>query len=308
MVELKHSDPEGYCAASDHPDWNQSFYFNFYDPAQETGGFIRLGVLENRQEANMWFVIFRQGRPLFSRLNLNLPYTDQRLTNGITLAGVTARAEEALKRATVKFDEPSFQLDLEWDAILPMTDSIELSAGGEDDAFAKEMTHYHPEGTCTVKGTIRLKDGTSISIDGKGFRDLSYGPRNWDYLAHYRLAWPIFDNGLSIVAVHGFATNGGDNYMRMVGKNGKWIGVTDIQEEITYEEDQMTMRLGKWRVTDEEGDVHEFTSRRIYRWMFPLDTFVVTEHMMEYTLADGTKGYGLGECGFRFPWAGNGEG
>jgi hypothetical protein len=34
---------------------------------------------------------------------------------------------------------------------------------------------------------------------------------------------------------------------------------------------------------------------------------VVTEHMMEYTLADGTKGYGLGECGFRFPWSGNGE-
>mgnify|MGYP003530297050 CR=1 FL=1 len=43
-----------------------------------------------------------------------------------------------------------------------------------------------------------------IAIDGKGFRDLSVGPRNWDFMRHYRLAWPIFDNGLAIVAVHGF--------------------------------------------------------------------------------------------------------
>lgn len=300
-------DPEGYCPANDHPDWNQSFYFNFYDPAQKTGGFIRVGILENRQEANLWFVFFRDGRPLFTRLNMNLPYTADRLAGGVTLAGVTLKALEPLKAASVVFDQPHFKVDLAWNAILPMTDSIELSAGGADDAFAKEITHYHPEGTCRVTGTITLRDGETIAIDGKGFRDLSFGPRNWDFLRHYRLAWPIFDNGLAIVAVHGIAADGSDNYMRMVGKNGKWIGVTDIKERIVYEDDDMTMRSGEWRVTDADGEVHAFTSRRLFRWMFPFDTFVLTEHMMEYTLADGTKGYGLGECGFRFPWAGNGE-
>ena len=44
-------DPEGYCPANDHPDWNQSFYFNFYDPERRTGAFIRVGILENREEA-----------------------------------------------------------------------------------------------------------------------------------------------------------------------------------------------------------------------------------------------------------------
>ena len=299
--------PEGYCPANDHPDWNQSFYFNFYDPAQKTGAFIRVGILENRNEANLWFVFFRDGRPLFTRLNMNLPYTSDRLADGITLAGVTLKSVEPLKSASVTFDQPHFKVDLAWNAILPMTDSIELSAGGEDDAFAKEMTHYHPEGTCRVTGTITLVDGETIAIDGKGFRDLSFGPRNWDFMRHYRLAWPIFDNGLAIVAVHGIATNGSDNYMRMVGKNGKWIGVTDIQERIVFEDDDMTMKSCEWTVTDADGDVHRFTGRRIFRWMFPFDTFVLTEHMMEYTLADGTIGYGLGECGFRFPWAGNGE-
>lgn len=299
-------DPEGYCPANEHPDWNQSFYFNFYDPEQKTGAFIRVGILENRDEANLWFVFFRDGRPLFTRLNMNLPYTKDRLSGGVTLAGVTLKAIEPLKSATVSFDQPHFKVDLAWNAILPMTDSIELSGGGADDAFAKEMTHYHPEGTCTVTGTIGLRDGETIKIDGKGFRDLSYGPRNWDFLQHYRLAWPIFDNGLSIVAVHGTATNGSDNYMRMVGKNGKWIAMTDLKESIVFEDDDMTMKSGVWEATDADGEVHQFTSKRLFRWLFPFDTFVLTEHMMEYTLADGTKGYGLGECGFRFPWAGNG--
>src|SRR3546814_11350262 len=78
-----------------------------------------------------------------------------------------------------------------------MTDSIELTGGGGDDGFAKEMSHYHPEGTCRVTGSITLRDGERIPIDAKGFRDLSVGPRNWDYMRHYRLAWHIFDNGIS---------------------------------------------------------------------------------------------------------------
>lgn len=302
-----HIDPEGYCAANDHPDWNQSFYFNFYDPVAETGAFIRVGILENRRETNLWFVFFRHGKPLFTRLNMNLPYTDKRLSGGLTVAGVTLKAIEPLKHARVGFDEPGFKVALDWTAILPMTDSIELSAAGADDGFAKEISHYHPEGTCHVRGTITLGDGEILAIDGKGFRDLSVGPRNWDYMRHYRLAWPIFDNGLSIVAVHGIATTGADAYMRMVGRNGRWIGVADMKDRNVYEDDGMTIRSMHWTVTDATGHLHEFTAEPLFRWFFPFDTFVLAEHMMEYTLADGTKGYGLGECGFRFPWAGNGE-
>jgi hypothetical protein len=300
-------DPEGYCPASDHPDWNQSIYFNFYDPIAKTGGFIRMGLLENRDEANMWFVLFRDGRPLFSRLNMNLPYTKNRLKDGVTLAGVTLKSTRPMEAATLSFEHKGFKADLNFDAILPMQDCINLSKTGEDDGFAKELTNIHPEGTCAVTGQITLQDGETITIDGKGFRDLSVGPRNWDYMRHYRLAWPIFDNGLSVVAVHGITTTGADAWMRMVGKNGKWIAVTHIEDRNVFEDDCMTIKSMHWKVTDADGDVHEFTGRPLYRWMFPLDTFVLTEHMIEYTLADGTKGYGLGECGFRFPWAGNGE-
>src|SRR3546814_15742268 len=100
------------------------------------------------------------------------------------------------------------------------------------------MSHYHPEGTCRVTGSITLRDGERIPIDAKGFRDLSVGPRNWDYMRHYRLAWPIFDNGLSIVAVHGFSTTGKDAWMRTVGK--------DRSEERRVGKDGVGMCRSRW--------------------------------------------------------------
>lgn len=308
-MAITNLDPEGYCPANDHPRWNQSVYFNFYDPKTETGCFIRVGILENLQEANSWFAFFRHGKPLFTRINMNLPYTEQRIGigDGLDIAGMHIQSLDRLKKARVTFDDRAFKVDLTWEEILPMQDAIHLSDAGEDDGFAKEIAHIHMEGTCKVTGTITLLDGEVIPVDGKGFRDLAVGPRNWDFIRHYRLAWPIFDNGLSIVSTHGTSTTGQDAYIKMVGKNGKWIPVTSIEDRNYYESDDMTLKGMHWKVTDADGGVHEFTARRLYRWSFPFDTYVLTEHMMEYTLADGTKGYGLGECGFRFPWAGNGE-
>ena len=299
--------PEGYCPANDHPRWNQSVYFNFYDPEQRTGCFIRIGILENLQESNCWFVFFRDGKPLFTRINQNLPYTDKRIADGLDIAGIRVKALEPLKRVKVEFDIPDFAVDLEWNAILPMQDAIHLTQNGDDDGFAKEIAHVHMEGTCAVTGTIRLRDGEVLNIDGKGFRDIAVGPRNWDFIKHYRLAWPIFDTGLSIVATHGMSIDGRDAYIRMIGQNGKWSAVSKIEDRNTFEDDDITLNEMNWAVTAADGERYEFTARNLFRFTFPFDTYVLTEHMMEYTLADGTKGYGLGECGFRFPWAGNGE-
>jgi hypothetical protein len=308
MATVTEIDPEGYCPANDHPRWNQSVYFNFYDPATRTGCFIRVGILENLRETNNWFVFFRDGKPLFTRMNMNLPYTDKRIGTGLEVAGVRITSQERFSKARVQFDEPAFKIDLHWESILPMHDAINTSNTGSDDAFAKEIAFVHMEGSCRVTGTITLASGEAIAIDGKGFRDIAVGPRNWDYMRHYRLAWPIFDNGLTIVATHGMSTTGQDAYIRMIAKDERqWIAVTDIDDHNVYEDDEMTLKSMYWKVTDADGDVHEFTGRSLFRWTFPFDTFVLTEHMMEYRLADGTLGYGLGECGFRFPWAGNGE-
>ncbi|MBR9910005.1 MAG: hypothetical protein GYB33_06575 [Gammaproteobacteria bacterium] len=310
MTELTHEfmaeNIERYIPNPDILKWNQSYYFNFYDRKQKTGGFFRIGILENQKEINCFAIFFRDGKPLFTRLNMNLPYSNDRLDPGITVAGMTMKATKPQQTAIVKVEADDFSAELEWDLIHPMGDSIALSKNGPDDAIAKELTYIHPEGFCNVSGKINLRTGEVITINDKGFRDLSIGPRNWTGLLHYRLAWPIFDNGVGIVAVHGI-TEKGDSYQKIIHDGERWMALDSVEEKITFEADEMTVKETHWKVTDEIGRVWEFTGKPLFRWQFPYDSFNFIEQMMEYKLADGTVGYGMSECGFSFPWQGNGN-
>lgn len=288
--------------------WNQSYFFNFYDPATRCGAFIRMGFLENLGESNCWAIVFRDGKPLFLRSNMNLPYTSARPDPGVELAGIGFKVIEPLKRCAVTIRQADFEADLVWDELYPLCDSITLGkdARSTDDSIGRELSHYHPEGVCTVTGELRLKTGETVAIDAKGFRDISVGPRNWSGVHHYRLAWPLFDNGMACIAVHGITT-GGDSYQKILHDGTRWMAIDRIEEEITYCEDQTGFAAVRWKLWDETGRLWDFTGKPLFRWQYPFDTFMMVEQMMEYRLADGTIGYGMGEGGFNFPWMGNGN-
>lgn len=288
--------------------WNQSYFFNFYDPATRCGAFIRMGFLENIGESNCWAIFFRDGKPLFVRSNMNLPYVADRPDPGVELAGIGMKVLSSLQTCAVTVDHPDFKADLVWDQLFEMCDSIRVGkdARSTDDSIGRELSHYHPEGVCTVKGTLHLKTGETVTIDARGFRDISAGPRNWAGVHHYRLAWPIFDNGMACVAVHGI-TSGGDSYQKILHDGTRWMAIDRIEETITYEADEMGFAAVRWKIWDETGRLWDFTGKPLFRWQYPFDTFVMVEQMMEYRLADGTIGYGMGEGGFNFPWRGNGN-
>jgi len=287
------------------PKWNQSFYFNFYDPVKKTGGFLRIGLLENLGETNAFAVFFRDGKPLFTRINMNLPHTPQRMDPRIEVAGLTMEAIVPLQKSRVAVSAEDFSADLVWDVIHPMADSIAMNKDGED-AISRELCYVHLEGFCRVKGAVTLRGGERIDIDCNGFRDLSVGPRNWAGLKHYRLAWPIFDNGMACVAVHGIAESG-HSYQKILHDGERWMSIDKIEEKIEFEADDMGFKHVHWKVWDETGRLWDFTGRPLFRWKFPFDTFIMIDQMMEFRLADGTIGYGMGEGGFRFPWSGNGN-
>jgi hypothetical protein len=297
---------ERYIPNPDIRKWNQSWYFNFYDRKTRTGGFIRVGILENLGETNGFTVFFRDGKPLFTRINMSLPLTMDRPDPGMTVAGTTIQVIEPLQKCRVSVDTDDFKAELVWDLRHPMCDSIAHSKAGADDAIARELAYIHPEGFCNVTGTITLADGEEIAIDDRGFRDISAGPRNWGGVHHYRLAWPIFDNGMACVAVHGI-TDHGDSYQKILHDGTRWQTIMTMDETVNFQPDEMTVKDVRWKVTDEDGRLWDFTGRPLFRWMFPFDTFIFTEQMMEFTLADGTLGYGMVECGFNFPWRGNGN-
>ena len=277
-----------------------------YDPQNKIGCFIRIGILENLKETNNLFIFFKDGKPLYTRLNMNLPYTPNRMDKGIEVAGVRVKSIEPLKTAHVEFSDVDFSASLIWETVHPMQDSVALTRNVQGDSLS-EISQLHMEAPCRVSGMITVRGGQRIEINGMGFRDISVGMRNWDVLRHYRLAWPIFSNGIAFAGLHGFLTSGQEVYMKMFHDGTEWLPVTKIDDRNEYDEDEMTLKSLSWKFWDSHDRIWEFTAKPLFRWFFPFNTYVLAEHMMEYRLSDGTVGYGVSECGYRLPWEGNGN-
>jgi hypothetical protein len=290
---------EAYVPGKDDPRWSQSYYYNAYDPASGCGALIRVGLLENKPEANSWLIVFQNGLPIFARTNLNLPYTPQRPAQGLEIAGMRIHAEVPLKKTRIGFCSPDFSMDLLWDELHPLEDCIAMSQD-KDGAFAREMAHIHLEGTSTVSGKL-IHRGKQIAFKGKGFRDIAAGPRNWDALEHYRLAWPVFDNGMAFAGIHGISTGGQSAYMRMFHDGTQWRRVKQIDDKMNFAADGLSVTSAHWSFVDELDRKFELSAKPIFHWLFPLDTFVLCEQIMEFRLGDGTLGYGLYETGYRLP-------
>lgn len=293
---------EGYIPHDDNPRWGQSYYYNFYDPKTRIGAFVRLGLLENQDEANTWFVVFKDGQPLFNRNNLNLPYTKDRPATGVEAGGMRIEALVPLKKTRITFQARDFSAEFVWDERHPMEDCIAKSKD-EDGSFARELCHIHLEGISRISGHI-VSRGERTEVDGSGFRDISAGPRNWDAVSTYRLAWPVFENGMAFAGVHGIATNGASAYMKMFNDGERWLGIKSIEDDQVVGDDGFTVAGANWRFVDELGRKFEFTAKPVFRCFFPADTFLLCDQLMEFRLGDGTIGYGLYENGYRLPWQG----
>lgn len=293
---------EGVVSGSPEALWNQSYYFNFYDPDTRYGALIRVGLLENRNEANSWLIVFHDGLPVFTRTNLSLPYVAERPAEGMTIAGMHLKVIEPLERIALSFSEGDFAIDLQWDAMHPLADCISMTHNAGE--LAKEVAQVHLEGPCHVTGQVTVR-GEKTAVNGTGFRDVAAGVRNWDFMAHYRLSWPIFENKMAFAGVHAITTTGASAHMQMYNDGEQWLGVSSFEDRNEYNADNpFTWKSMEWSFVDDNDRKFTYTGTPLFTWAFAQDSFVVVEQMMEYRLSDGTVGYGIAECGFRLPWTG----
>jgi len=293
---------EGYLPAEGRALWNQSFYFNAYDPASRIGCIVRAGFLEGQGQANNWIVFFMDGKPLFQRFNANLPCPAERLADGVDLGGLTLTSVEPLKAARLTLTTKDFAFDLTWRAMHPLIDAVAFGGSGTE-SFGTNLAHAHLEGSCFVTGSITLRGGKTVAFDGTGGRDIAAGVRDWDGMKHYRVAWPIFPDRTAIIGIHGFA-GGRESYMSMVNDGAGWTRMSRTHDAFDFAADEMTVLSTEWNFTDEQGRDWQFTAKPLFRCFLPADTYVLAEHIAEFTRSDGVVGYGLVECGFRLPWPG----
>jgi hypothetical protein len=312
-----------YCHTPDAAsNYNESMYFNVFDPARKAGGWFRIGNRPNEGHAEMSVCLylpdgrvgFMFGRPKINgneelnagglRIEVIEPFKHLR----VTYAGKVCLLERPFEMAepSKAFREnPNLDCEvvLDYQGVSPMFGGETVRADGkpiEIDA-EKSFARAHYEQHTAAKGFFRIGD-ERFEIDGYGLRDKSWGPRHWSAINWYR--WCPMNFGrdfgmmLSVIAGDGGTPRQGG----MVFKDGVYDHITECRMTSEWDEHGYQTAL-KAQVKTKGGKAYEVSGKVLS--LIPLRnrrktpdgqeiTTRITEGMTEYT-CDGQVGYGLSE-------------
>jgi hypothetical protein len=301
-------------ALGPEPNFNESMYFNFFDRARKSGGFVRLGNRANEGRAEMTVtlylpdgsVLFQYGRPQIEnndamdaggmRFEVIEPMQKLRTVYNGEAVHLSEPAQMADPSAAFRNNpHRRVTVDLVHEAAGPAYGSSGANHKVVDPE--KEFAKAHYEQHMRVHGTITV-DGTEYPIDGLGLRDHSWGPRYWQAIHSYRWLTINFapDYGMMVSTVwrtpeertQGGVVYRGDKMDRIVGVDID----TDFEDNGLFHRNLVAhVKLDTGEALDVSGKVMGFIPLRNRR-----DGMVthVGEGMTEYRCGDAV-GYGLSE-------------
>jgi len=296
-------------------NFNESMYFNFFDPEQSIGGFVRLGNRANEGQAEMTVCIYlRDGRVLFAFKRAEISNNDAFDAGGLRFEVIepSEKLRTVYRGGAIELDNPKeladpgrafkqsprrkISLDLIHRACGPMyggsKDKKESKRTAENQ-FAK--AHY--EQHMRVTGSIDLGD-EQVEIAGYGLRDHSWGPRYWQAIERYE--WLTMNFGpdlgamVSVIQVAGEKPRQGG----VIVRDGELIPIKNVTIDVQYEDNGLYHRSLVAKVETKDGETLEIQGE--VKGFIPLRnrregmTTHIGEGMTEWTLGD-RKGYGLSE-------------
>lgn len=164
--------------------WNESWYLDFASHDGSFGGYVRVAFTPNFGSANVWGCAVGDGRPLVTALRHHVPLPSDPDTLDVDGAGVAVRqvVESPFSEFSVRLDANAVALE---DPI-----GVYTGAAGDPVALAIDLTWRSASGPfpypgmtryeipCLVTGTVQM-GGETVSVDGQGERDHSWGRRDW---------------------------------------------------------------------------------------------------------------------------------
>ena len=174
---------EGAHPAGDEQLWSESWYFDFVDPAQDVGGWIRLGLIPNEGHAWINALLCGPGMPTIAVLDWTaaIPTSHEH----VSTADAELRLEviEPLRRYRVvlhgsgrAYDDPAALL-AEGDG-RPVDVSVDLTWTTVGEPYQYRLSTRY-EIPCEVSGSVTA-DGRSFTVSGVvGQRDHSWAARDW---------------------------------------------------------------------------------------------------------------------------------
>lgn len=287
-------------------NFNESVYFNFFDPEKNRGGFIRIGNRANEGYAEMTVIVFNSDGSAF--FNYKKPGIDH--NNGWNAGGASVevlvpgeKIRTVYEGSALFMKDPTdmkdpgtafksnpfrkLRIDLIHEAVGPMYGHV----GNVDDNNDFARAHY--EQHMKVSGRIDIEGEESIDIAGHGLRDHSWGPRYWQSIRSYRWITGNFGDDLGMVL-----SIVGDHRGGMFHKGDEFIRVTDVNLSAEYQDKyfhtsfraDVTLESGEKHLV--EGQVKGFVPLRNRR---SEQITYIGEGMTRYVLDGDRIGYGLSE-------------
>ncbi|HET6794510.1 MAG TPA: hypothetical protein VFH45_08720 [Acidimicrobiales bacterium] len=300
-------------ALGDEQNFNESMYFNVYDPSQRIGGFMRLGNRANEGHAEMTVCLYLpDGRVAFMFGRPDIADNSAFDSGGMRFEVIRPFEELAAsyQGSVVLLDDPCAMADPK----AAFTDnphadcSVRLSFrglspmfGGEPDEPAEttgdEFARGHYEQLVAGEGTITVGDQT-WELSGYGLRDHSWGPRYWQAPWYYRWLTGNFGPGFGFMASRvarkeGAGTKGGFvwdgtalHLCHDVQITTSWLGDDSYHDSI-----DARLRSGdrEWHIQGKVLSLIPLRNRR--------DGMVtrISEGMTRWTTDGDRVGYGLSE-------------
>ncbi len=303
-------------------NYNESMYFNVFDPARKIGGWFRLGNRPNEGQAEMTTclyladgrVAFMYGRPKIAA------------NKAMNAGGMKIEVVEPFKKLKVTYDgkacvltnpfdmaEPSkafrenptvdCKVELDYEGVSPMYGGETVREDGKplDIDPEKSFAKAHYEQHMAAKGSFTI-GGEKFVVEGFGLRDKSWGPRYWQAINWYRWCPMNFgrDFGMMLSIVAG--TEGKPRQGGMVFKDGKYDLIVECAIDTDWDENWYQTAL-RAKVKTESGARYDVTGKVLS--LIPLRNrrktpdgqelnTRITEGMTEYK-CNGFTGYGLSE-------------
>ena len=289
-------------------NFNESVYFNFFDPQQNRGGFVRIGNRANEGYAEMTVIVWNpDGSAVFNYNKPEISHNDGWDAGGLKvevikpaeLVRTTFSGKALFLKDPKQMQDPGrafkenprqmLNIDLEHEAVGPFYGHI--GEPGDGNNFARAHTEQHMR----VKGTIQIGDEAPMTIAGWGLRDHSWGPRYWQSAKSYRWITGNFSDDLGMV----ITTNGDGEGGGVLQQGDALVRLKHAKLEATYIPGTQFHKSLSIEMQTENGDAHLLEGKVM--GYIPLRNrragaqTHVGEGMTEYTLDGKHRGYGLSE-------------
>lgn len=174
---------EGRHTPSTEQLWSESWYFDFADPGQDVGGWLRLGLIPNQGHAWVNALLCGPHMPTIAVLDFDAALPDQHTRVHTDAIDLELDATDPLQSYRVSlrgrgeaFDDPADLLrgksgrpvDLEMDLV--------WTTVGTPYQYRLSTRYEIP---CTVSGTVRAEGRSFEFSDVAGQRDHSWAARDW---------------------------------------------------------------------------------------------------------------------------------